>query len=253
MLFQDQDQSWLRTHISWKAYKDLVNDAVMDIALRELLNGYVPFEKRKLVREDGLEQGPTLEQVCNYSRHSVTDVYGNQMVKTCLTPEWFVNWMLLCSIDAIVPWLLFRQVSTHTGRYQQVVINCQYSVAQMCTREDTLGHYLGALIIDDVMRHNMLITHTNQTDASGVFEILLYFLILWFLIAGGHSHEPGHDGGKDWDSSNYQSRLLIIIQNSRTWPVIGSSAESPSQNVTPLHCVPKKILKIEIQKTTKMY
>ena len=63
LLFQDQDQSWLRTHISWKAYRDLVNDAVMDIALRELLNGYVPFEKRKLVREDGLEQGPTLEQV----------------------------------------------------------------------------------------------------------------------------------------------------------------------------------------------
>ena len=71
------------------------------------------------------------------------------MVKTCLTPEWFVNWMLLCSIDAIVPWLLFRQVSTHTGCYQQVAINCQYSVAQMCTREDTLAHYLGALFIDD--------------------------------------------------------------------------------------------------------
>ena len=39
----------------------------------------------------------------------------------------------------------------------QVVINCQYSVAQMCTREDTLTHYLGALFIDDVMRYNTLI------------------------------------------------------------------------------------------------
>ena len=40
----------------------------------------------------------------------------------------------------------------------QVVINCQYSVAQMCTYEDTLARYLGALSIDDVMRHNTLIT-----------------------------------------------------------------------------------------------
>ena len=40
----------------------------------------------------------------------------------------------------------------------QVVINCQYYVAQMCTREDTLSHYLGAPSIDDVMRHNTLIT-----------------------------------------------------------------------------------------------
>jgi hypothetical protein len=40
----------------------------MDIALRELLNGYVPFEnrQRKLVREDGFEQGPTLEQVADF-------------------------------------------------------------------------------------------------------------------------------------------------------------------------------------------
>ena len=35
-----------------------------------------------------------------------------------------------------------------------VVINCQYSVAQMCTHENTLAHYLGAPFIDDVMRHN---------------------------------------------------------------------------------------------------
>ena len=40
----------------------------------------------------------------------------------------------------------------------QVVINCLYSVAQMCTREDTLDHYLSAPFIDDVMRHNKLIT-----------------------------------------------------------------------------------------------
>ena len=38
----------------------------------------------------------------------------------------------------------------------QVVINCQYSIAQMCTREDTLAQYLGALYLDDVMSHNWL-------------------------------------------------------------------------------------------------
>ena len=33
----------------------------------------------------------------------------------------------------------------------QVVINHQYSVAQMCTREDMLAHNLGAPYFDDVM------------------------------------------------------------------------------------------------------
>ena len=33
----------------------------------------------------------------------------------------------------------------------QVFINCRYFVAQMCTREDTLAHELGAPCLDDVM------------------------------------------------------------------------------------------------------
>ena len=41
----------------------------------------------------------------------------------------------------------------------QVVINCQYSVAQMCTREDTLAHYLGAPYLDDVISQNELTTY----------------------------------------------------------------------------------------------
>ena len=40
----------------------------------------------------------------------------------------------------------------------QVVINCRYSVTQMCTYEDTLAHNLGALYIDDVMSYNLLTT-----------------------------------------------------------------------------------------------
>ena len=40
----------------------------------------------------------------------------------------------------------------------QVVINCRYFVAQLCTREDTLTHFLGALYIDDVMSYDSLTT-----------------------------------------------------------------------------------------------
>ena len=40
----------------------------------------------------------------------------------------------------------------------QVVINCQYSVAQMCTREDMLAYILGAPSIDDFMSYNSLTT-----------------------------------------------------------------------------------------------
>ena len=40
----------------------------------------------------------------------------------------------------------------------QVVNNCQYFIAQMCTHEDMLAHYLGTRFIGDIMRHNTLIT-----------------------------------------------------------------------------------------------
>ena len=40
----------------------------------------------------------------------------------------------------------------------QVIINCQYSVAQMCTCKDMLAHYLGVPHLDDVMSQNELTT-----------------------------------------------------------------------------------------------
>ena len=40
----------------------------------------------------------------------------------------------------------------------QVVIKSQYFIAQMCTREDTLAHYLGAPSLYGVMSHNELST-----------------------------------------------------------------------------------------------
>ena len=33
----------------------------------------------------------------------------------------------------------------------QVIIDCQHSIAQMCTREDKLAHTLGEPCTDDVM------------------------------------------------------------------------------------------------------
>ena len=48
--------------------------------------------------------------------------------------------------------LNFGQVSTRTS------INFQYSVAQLCTCEDTLAHNLGALYFGDFMSYNSLTT-----------------------------------------------------------------------------------------------
>ena len=40
----------------------------------------------------------------------------------------------------------------------QVVINSPYSVAQMCTREETLAHKLGTQYFDDILSYNSLTT-----------------------------------------------------------------------------------------------
>ena len=40
----------------------------------------------------------------------------------------------------------------------QVIINCPYSVAQLCTREDALAYILGAPSIDDAMSYNSITT-----------------------------------------------------------------------------------------------
>ena len=46
----------------------------------------------------------------------------------------------------------------------QVAINCQYSVAQMCTREDTLAHYLGTSCHNSVIIGNISHCHSNYED-----------------------------------------------------------------------------------------
>ena len=42
----------------------------------------------------------------------------------------------------------------------QVVINCPYSVAHLCTSEATLAYNLGSLHFDDIMSYNLLTTIT---------------------------------------------------------------------------------------------
>ena len=42
--------------------------------------------------------------------------------------------------------------------HMKVIINCRYSIAQLCTREDTLAYILGSPFIDDVMSYNSLTT-----------------------------------------------------------------------------------------------
>ena len=65
----------------------------------------------------------------------------------------------------------------------QVVINCQYSVAQMCTREDTLGCYLGMLSSDDIVSHNTLIT-LSYFFRDKLFDFILEMLNLFNTLFG---------------------------------------------------------------------
>ena len=51
----------------------------------------------------------------------------------------------------------------------QVVFNCRYSVAKMCTREVALAHFLGLLCIDDVMSYNSLTTPCLFISANHYF------------------------------------------------------------------------------------
>ena len=48
----------------------------------------------------------------------------------------------------------------------QVVINCLYFVAQMCTCKDMLAHSLGASYLDDVMSQNELTTMCFMNSTS---------------------------------------------------------------------------------------
>ena len=50
--------------------------------------------------------------------------------------------------------------------HAQVIINCQNSVAQLCTREDGLAYILGAPSIDDIMSYNLLTTSITPSRVS---------------------------------------------------------------------------------------
>ena len=65
--------------------------------------------------------------------------------------------MLYDAVSQIIDESVMSIYSDKLAR-KQVVINCPYSVAQMCTCEDMLSQYLGALYLDDVMSNNELTT-----------------------------------------------------------------------------------------------
>ena len=64
---------------------------------------------------------------------------------------------LYVAVSQIIPETVMSMYSDKLA-HVQVVINCPYSVAQMCTREDVLAYILGAPSIDDVMSYNWLTT-----------------------------------------------------------------------------------------------
>ena len=78
-------------------------------------------------------------------------LYGKRGIFTCSPLLWvFDPFSFHCYCVCLPCFILLTHVL--------VVINCPYSVAQMCTREDALAHNLGALCIDDVMSYNSLTT-----------------------------------------------------------------------------------------------
>ena len=62
----------------------------------------------------------------------------------------------------------FYQVWAYSDKLAHVqgVINCRYSVAQLCTREDGLAYILGTPSIDDVTSYNWL----KSLNHSGTFK-----------------------------------------------------------------------------------
>ena len=52
----------------------------------------------------------------------------------------------------------------------QVAINCPYSIAQLCTGEDTLAYISGQPSIDDVQSYNSLTTHIQRPRLANLFR-----------------------------------------------------------------------------------
>ena len=63
----------------------------------------------------------------------------------------------------------------------QLVINCRYSVAQLCTRENMLAHILGMPYIDDVMSFDLLTTRF-YINVFSRFAVQIFLLQTTFRI-----------------------------------------------------------------------
>ena len=69
-------------------------------------------------------------------------------------------------------WLLYTVCYSDKLAHAQVVINCRFYIAQMCTCKDKLAHSLGAPCLDDVMNYNLLTTKgsTLRIEHKQVFH-----------------------------------------------------------------------------------
>ena len=59
--------------------------------------------------------------------------------------------------------------------FEQVIINCPYFVAQMCTREDTFAHNLDARYFNDIMSYNSLTTLVSVFKKLMDINLLPFF------------------------------------------------------------------------------
>ena len=83
-------------------------------------------------------------------------------------------------------------IYTNKLAHVQVAINCQYSVVQMCTGEDTLAHILGAPYFDDVIFLAILLKERVcwallflEFGPQFLMSKIWLFLVLNFYTCGG--------------------------------------------------------------------
>ena len=79
----------------------------------------------------------------------------------------------------------------------QEVINCLYSVAQMCTRNDMVAHYLGTPYLDDFMSQNELTTKECSFNL-GESHSWLTFIAPWQQRAKKYQISSDNNQVTDW-------------------------------------------------------
>ena len=89
----------------------------------------------------------------------------------------YFAWKCKCLLYIAVSQIIHETVmSIYSDKlaHVQIVINCRYSVAQLCTLEDTLAYISGMLFIDDNMLNNKnCIVIVPKCSGRGISQIFL--------------------------------------------------------------------------------